>query len=76
MKTLTEGNLKISFPDDAKARKFDDSKTHGLSHCMKAVNFVVEDKHRIYFIEFKDPEKPDVKKETRRSSKTSSILKN
>lgn len=66
MTTLTEGNLEISFPENAKARKFDDNKKHGLSHCMKAVDFVVEEEHRIYFIEFKDPEKPGIEKKDKK----------
>lgn len=63
MTTLNEENIQISFPPDTKARKFDDKKTHGLSHCMKAVDFVVEEADRISFIEFKDPEKPGASKE-------------
>ena len=57
MTTFTEGNLRITFPRTAKARKFD-SPEHGLSHCMKAVDFVVEEDRRISFIELKDPEHP------------------
>ena len=37
MTILTEGNLQITFPQDANVRKFDDDQSHGLSHCMKAV---------------------------------------
>lgn len=57
MTTLTEGNLQITFPASAKARKFDDA-SHGLSHCMKAVDFMAELKDRYLFIEFKDPHHP------------------
>jgi hypothetical protein len=64
MTTLTEGNLKITFPADVKARKFDDA-SHGLSHCMKAVDFIAELKNRYYFIEFKDPYKPGVPQKDR-----------
>ena len=53
--TLTEGNLQILFPAGVNVRKFDDDK-HGLSHCMKAVDFIVELKNRYLFIEFKDPQ--------------------
>ena len=42
------------------ARKFDDA-SHGLSHCMKAVDFIVEYPDEFWFIEFKDPEAPYAK---------------
>ena len=64
MTTLTEGNLQITFPAAAKPRKFDDA-SHGLSHCMKAVDFIAELKDRYYFIEFKDPHKPGVPQKER-----------
>ena len=58
MTTLKEGNLQITFPPAANARKFDDDATHGLSHCMKSVDFIVEEDDRVLFIELKDPENP------------------
>ncbi|MXY40314.1 MAG: hypothetical protein F4160_08410 [Rhodospirillaceae bacterium] len=58
MTTMTEGNLRISFPQAAAVRRFDDSQAHGLSHCMKAVDFIVEETDRVLFIEIKDPEHP------------------
>ena len=65
MITLTEGNLRITLPhDDATARKFDDI-SHGLSHCMKAVDFVVELGDRVLFIEIKDPGHPRARPEAR-----------
>ena len=43
MTELREGDLRIMINDDVlNARKFDDPTSHGLSHCMKAVDFVVE----------------------------------
>ena len=66
MTTLREGNLQITFPRDAKARKFDDGASHGLSHCMKAVDFIVEEPNRISFIELKDPEHPRAKEADRK----------
>lgn len=57
MTTFIEGNLRITFPDTVRVRKFDD-RSHGLSHYMKAVDFVVEENDRILFIELKDPEHP------------------
>jgi hypothetical protein len=56
MTVLTEGDLKITLPNTAVGRKFDDQTVHGLSHCMKAVDFIVELEDRLLFIEFKDPE--------------------
>jgi hypothetical protein len=54
---LIEGDLQITLPADAQGRRFDDE-THGLSHCMKAVDFIVELSEQVLFIEFKDPENP------------------
>jgi hypothetical protein len=58
MTSLAEGDLQIALPAGAAGRKFDDGATHGLSHCMKAVDFIVELDERILFIEFKDPDHP------------------
>jgi hypothetical protein len=57
MTTLREGDLELRVPSRAIGRKFDDA-SHGLSHCMKAVDFVVELPDRILFVEVKDPENP------------------
>ena len=57
MATLIEGDLKVKLPAGTSARKFDDG-THGLSHCMKAVDFIVELDDRVLFVEFKDPDDP------------------
>jgi len=54
MCVLEEGSLQITVPDAIAARKFDDA-DHGLSHCMKAVDFIVELPDRYLFIELKDP---------------------
>ena len=59
MTVLTEGNLQITIPDTYHARKFDDRANHGLSHCMKAVDFIVELPAQYLFIEFKDPQHPN-----------------
>jgi len=53
MNVFTEGNLRIEFPSNVSARKFDDS-AHGLSHCMTAVDFIVEEHDRVLYIEIKD----------------------
>ena len=65
MTTFTEGNLRIKFPRGTNARKLDDPKSHGLSHCMKAVDFIVEEDDGVSFIELKDPEHPSAKKKDR-----------
>ncbi|MCF8075211.1 MAG: hypothetical protein K9K63_12350 [Desulfotignum sp.] len=65
MTVFTEGNLKITFPSGVAAKKFDHS-GHGLTHCMKAVDFIVELIDRYLFIEFKDPEHPDSRKKDRK----------
>lgn len=58
MTELIEGDLKISLPTTVSARKFDDKATHGLSQCMKAVDFILELKDKVIFIELKDPDNP------------------
>lgn len=56
--TLTERTLQITFNGAIRARKFDD-RTHGLSHCMKAVDFIVEFSKCYLFVEIKDPISPE-----------------
>ena len=57
MNVFHEGDLEVSFTGAISARRFDDA-SHGLSHCMKAVDFVVELHDRYLYIEFKDPNHP------------------
>ena len=57
MTTLSEGDLRLTVPDPANGRQFDDTQ-HGLSHCMKAVDWVVDLPERTCFVEVKDPEAP------------------
>jgi hypothetical protein len=59
MTVLTELGLQIKLPKGVAGRKFDDE-SHGLTHCMKAVDFIVETHDQLLFIELKDPERPDV----------------
>ncbi|MGC8733127.1 MAG: hypothetical protein ACP5RC_12855, partial [Halothiobacillaceae bacterium] len=59
MTVLAEGDLQITLPAGVVGRKFDDEASHGLSHCMKAVDFIIELEDRTYFVEFKDPENPN-----------------
>lgn len=56
--TFVEGDLKIEIKGVVNAWKFDEPSTHGLSNCMKAVDFIVERPNCYLFIEFKDPQAP------------------
>ncbi len=58
MTDLVEGNLKLSVPASVVASRFDGS-AHGLSHCMSAVDFILETSSHYLFVEFKDPDNPD-----------------
>lgn len=55
---LIEKDLEFNFSDALDVIKFDDDSRHGLSHCMKAVDFVVELQEAYLFIEVKDPSHP------------------
>ena len=46
----------ITLPEGAAREKFDDPQRHGLSHAMKAVDFVVENGRDLILIEVKDPD--------------------
>lgn len=50
---VTEGRFRLTVPEGVRVRKFDDS-SHGLSHCMKAVDRVVDDGRRTILVEVKD----------------------
>ncbi|MDL2268640.1 hypothetical protein LJC71_09205 [Desulfosarcina sp. OttesenSCG-928-A07] len=57
---LQEGMLQFDFAGAVDAFKFDEQDRalatyHGLSHCMKAVDFVVEYPDHYLFVEIKDP---------------------
>ncbi len=56
--TFFEGDLKIEIKGVVNAWKFDEPSSHGLNHCMKAVDFIVEQPNSYQFIEFKDPQAP------------------
>ena len=66
MTVFEEGDLRIAIDSAHDARRFDDT-SHGLSHCMKAVDFIVELSDRYLFIEFKDPEHPMSRQEDRQA---------
>ena len=65
MTVLVEGDLQISLPTSVTGRRFDDSATHGLSYCMKAVDFIIELTDRVLFVELKDPDNPNALIENR-----------
>ena len=52
--TLREGELQVQLPSSAQGRKFGDENLHGLSHCMKAVDWLIELPDKVYFVEVKD----------------------
>lgn len=56
MKKFIEGCIEFDFSNALNAKKFDNKDEHKLSHCMKAVDFIVETDQEIYFIEVKDPD--------------------
>ena len=58
MTLLAERDLQITLPLGATGRKFDEESSHALTHCMKAVDFIVEFDNKIFYIELKDPEDP------------------
>lgn len=55
MPVLQEGELEFTFPAGTHAVKFD-GPNHGLSHCMKAVDFIVDFGSYFLFVEVKDPD--------------------
>ena len=58
---LAERNIQITVDGAINAWKFDDNASHRLSHCMKAVDFIVEFDDRYIFIEVKDPQHPNAR---------------
>lgn len=64
MKVMQESNLQVTITGEVDAWKFDDE-SHGLSHCMKAVDFIVELPDRYVFLEFKDPQHPSTQQQSR-----------
>lgn len=60
---IVEGHIEIAVPESSRALKFD-GVDHGLSHCMKAVDYIVETPRSLLFVEIKDP---DVGQRSRRT---------
>lgn len=52
---LKEGSISIEVPPSCVATRFD-GPSHGLSHCMKAVDFIIRTPGSIIFLELKDPD--------------------
>ena len=65
MIVLKERDLEVAITGAVDARKFDGDE-HGLSHCMKAVDFIVELDDRYLFIEFTDPGNPKAREKNRK----------
>ena len=60
MIVLAEGDLRLEIPEGKSVREFDNSQ-HGLSHCMSAVDWIVDLGDRVWFIEVKDPDDPQAR---------------
>lgn len=52
-----ESDIQLTPRRGVRMRKFDDA-AHGLTHCMKAVDFVLETRDKVLFVEIKDPDNP------------------
>ena len=52
--SLREGELVLALPDGVEGRQFD-SADHRLSHCMKAVDWIIKRQDQLLFVEVKDP---------------------
>lgn len=58
--TFVERDLKLEVKNVVDAMKFDDPSSHGLSNCMKAVDYIIERTDCFLFIELKDPQRPGI----------------
>lgn len=65
MYRLTEGELEFVFEGVVRARKFD-GPDHGLTHCMKAVDFIIEFQDKYLFVQVKDPQDSGTPEDRRR----------
>lgn len=61
--TFLEGNLLFKFSETQIFEKFDDNKN--VPQGMKSVDFIVDDRETVYFIEVKDYQNPKAKPERR-----------
>lgn len=60
-----ENDLRIHVPDKLPSECFDDER-HGLSYCLKAVDFIVETPSHFLFVEFKDPDHPSAQEKSKK----------
>jgi hypothetical protein len=74
-KVLSEGELVFDFSAAINSDQFDDKDTHKLSHCMKAVDFIVEWDNEFWFVEVKDPSNSKIPSEIRRNELKKFIAK-
>ncbi|MGM0419216.1 MAG: hypothetical protein ACQEQS_10885 [Thermodesulfobacteriota bacterium] len=77
---LREGSLEFYFSDAINCFKFDETDKnshyyHGLSHCMKAVDFIVELEKDYLLVEVKDFYSPDEYEESDKFNTLANILK-
>ncbi len=54
MTALREGELVLALPDGVEGLQFDGS-GHRMSHCMKAVDWIIQWRRQLLFVEVKDP---------------------
>lgn len=64
---LSEGEIQIEFQGVLHAEKFDDAR-HGMSHCLKAVDFLCEWPSDLWLVELKDPEESAIPEKHRANS--------
>jgi hypothetical protein len=72
---LTEGDLEFDFSAAILSEQFDNPETHKLSHCMKAVDFIVEWDREFWFVEVKNPSKSSIPPEMKRDKLNDFISK-
>ena len=77
---LKEGELEFNFSDALDGYKFDETDQtsehyHGLSHCMKAVDFIIELESDYLFVEVKDFHDPRQYEEADNFKKLKNTLK-
>ena len=65
MPTLDVGILKFIFPDGVQVREIEEEVKY-LSYCMSCVDFVIEDRESVMFVEVKDPDNPNAKQKDRK----------
>ncbi len=57
--SLSDGEIQIEFQGALQAEKFDDGR-HGMSHCLKAVDFLCDWPGDFWLVELKDPEESTI----------------